>query len=129
MSKYPSALARILIASAFLGIVSLKMIHFQGDPDAYEQYIALLGGLGLPRVFAPLLILLQLLGGLALFAGWKTRTAAYVMLGYALFSAFILGRFQPDAMFLYFGLAGGLMVLAFNPVTACSLDNLKKKQA
>ncbi len=129
MCKYSSALARILLALAFLGIVTLKMIHFQGDPDAYEQYIALLAGLGLPRIFASLLILLQLLGGLALFAGWKTRTAAYVMLGYTLFSAVVLGRFQPDAMFLYLGLAGGLMLLACNPVTTCSLDNLKKKQA
>jgi len=38
----------------------------------------------------------------------------------------VLGRMQPEVMFLYMGIAGGLVMLALNPDTPFSLDNLKK---
>lgn len=126
MNNYLSLLARVLLASIFLGAVLIRLITITSSPDGYDQYLMLLGHLGLPGIFAPLLILLQLVGGLALLAGFKTRLFAYVMAGFALFLAVVLGRFQPDVMFLYLGLTGGLLILALNPKTAFSLDNLKK---
>lgn len=126
MGTYTSTLARILLASVFLGIVTLKIITIQSSPDGYEQYLALLGHIGLPGIFAPLLILLQLIGGLALLLGFKTKFFAYLLAIYTLFLAFILGRFQPDVFFLYLGLTGGLLILAANPASKLSVDNLKK---
>lgn len=126
MDKYISVLARILLASIFLGAVTIRLISIQSSPDGYAQYQALLAHLGLPGLFAPLLILIQLLGGLALLLGFKTRTFAYVMAGFSLFLALVLGQLDFSVMFLYLGLTGGLLMLALNPVTAYSLDSLKK---
>ena len=126
MEKYLGVLARILMASIFLGAVSMRLIAIQSAPDGYDQYLALLGHLGLPGIFAPLLILIQLVGGIALLVGFKTKIFAYVMAGFALFLAMVLGQLDFSVMFLYLGLTGGLLMLALNPQTACSLDSLKK---
>lgn len=126
MEKYLGVLARILLASIFLGAVSMRLIAIQSAPDGYDQYLALLGHLGLPGIFAPLLILIQLVGGIALLVGFKTKIFAYVMAGFALFLAMVLGQLDFSVMFLYLGLTGGLLMLALNPQTACSLDSLKK---
>ena len=126
MEKYLGVLARILLASIFLGAVSMRLIAIQSAPDGYDQYLALLGHLGLPGIFAPLLILIQLVGGIALLVGFKTKTFAYVMAGFALFLAMVLGQLDFSVMFLYLGLTGGLLMLALNPQTTCSLDSLKK---
>ena len=126
MDKYLGVLARILLASIFLGAVSMRLIAIQSAPDGYDQYLALLGHLGLPGIFAPLLILIQLVGGIALLVGFKTKTFAYIMAGFSLFLALVLGQLDFSVMFLYLGLTGGLLMLALNPQTACSLDSLKK---
>ena len=58
--------------------------------------------------------------------GYGTRFVAFFLAAFALFLAFVLGRMQPEVMFLYMGIAGGLVMLALNPQTSFSLDNLKK---
>ena len=126
MDKYIGVLARVLLASLFLGAVSLRLLAIQSAPDGYDQYLALLGHLGLPGIFAPLLILIQLVGGLALLVGFKTRFFAFLMAGFSVFLALVLGQLDFSVMFLYFGLTGGLLMLALNPNTAFSLDSLKK---
>ena len=126
MQKYKTAIARIMLALVFLGIVILKLVAITNQPDGYLNYQMTLGQFGLPTIFAPLLILVQLLGGLALLVGYKTKIAALVMMTLALFLALVLGRVIPDVFFLYLGIAGGMLMLHLIPVTACSLDNLKK---
>ena len=126
MDKYLGALARVLLSSIFLGAVSLRLIAINSAPDGYDQYLALLAHLGLPGIFAPLLILIQLVGGLALLVGFKTKPVAYVMAGFSLFLAVVLGQLDFSVMFLYLGLTGGLLTLALNPATAFSVDSLKK---
>jgi putative oxidoreductase len=126
MNMYLGVLARILLASIFIGAVSMRLMAIQSAPDGYDQYLALLGHLGLPGIFAPLLILIQLVGGLALLTGFKTKFFAYLMAGFSLFLALVLGQLDFSVMFLYLGLTGGLLMLALNPVTAFSIDGLKK---
>jgi putative oxidoreductase len=81
-----------------------------------------LGSLGLPGIFAPLIILIQLVGGLSLFFGFKTKFFAIFMAIYAVIISFLLKL----PVLQYLAIAGGLVLLYLNPVTACSLDNLKK---
>ena len=126
MSKYLSAVGRIFLASTFLGVVILKLIAIQSSPEGYAQYKQMLGQVGLGENFAPLLILLELIGGAALFLGFKTKFSAYLLAGLALFMAIVVGRFSPETFFIYLGLAGGFITLALNPDTTCSLDRLKK---
>ena len=122
MQRYLSALARILLAQVFLLQVTMLMVGFFSNPDGYAQYQAGLGSLGLPGIFAPLIILIQLVGGLALFFGYKTKF-------FALFIALFMKLQEPSGLILtlqYLAIAGGLIMVALNHKMACSLDNLKK---
>ena len=123
MQKYQTAAARILLALVFLGLVLLRLSAIMSSPDGYMQYQLTLGQFGLPTVFAPLLILIQLIAGLALLVGYKTQLFARILAALALFLAFVLGMKLPELFFLYAGIAGGLLLLSAYPQTACSLDN------
>jgi putative oxidoreductase len=122
MQRYLTALARILLAQVFLLQITMLLVGLFSNPDGYQQYQAGLASLGLPGVFAPLIILVQLVGGLALFVGFKTKFFALFMAIYAVIISFLLHL----PVLQYLSIAGGLMMLYLNPVTACSLDNLKK---
>lgn len=117
-----TALARILLAQVFL-VQVIVLIKGFNVPGGYQQYEANLGGLGLPGIVAPFIILVQLVGGLALFLGYKTKFFALVLAIYAIIVSFLL----PVSVLNYIAIAGGLLLLYVHPVTSFSLDNLKKK--
>ncbi|PKO52286.1 MAG: hypothetical protein CVU26_06930, partial [Betaproteobacteria bacterium HGW-Betaproteobacteria-2] len=85
MNKYLAVLGRVLLAQIFLVQVIMLINSFMSNPTGYEQYQMGLANYGLPGIFAPLIILIQMVGGLALLLGYKTRIAAIVMAVYALF--------------------------------------------
>jgi putative oxidoreductase len=127
MNKNLGTLSRVLLALIFLGLVFGKLMMITNTPNGYLIYQQSLGQqFGLPGIFAPLLILIQLAGGFALLFGYKTRFFAFFMAGFSVFLAIILGKVILDVMFLYLGIAGGLIALGNNPGTAFALDNLKK---
>ena len=126
MQKYQTAAARILLALVFLGLVFLRLSAIMNSPDGYVQYQVTLGQFGLPAIFAPILILVQLIAGFGLLLGFKTQLFARILTVLALFLAFVLGRVIPEVFFLYIGIAGGMFLLSLYPQTACSLDNIKK---
>ncbi|HNV89103.1 MAG TPA: DoxX family membrane protein [Methylotenera sp.] len=123
MQRYLSTLARILLAQIFLLQVVMLIYGFFTNPSGYQEYQMGLGSLGLPGIFAPLIILVQLAGGLALFFGFKTKFFAIFMAVYAIIISFLLKL----PVLQYLAISGGLLMLYLNPFTACSLDNLKKK--
>ncbi len=126
MQHYQSAIARILLASVFLGAVFLRLTAIMSHPNGYIEYQVTLGSLGLPSIFAPLLILVQLVTGFGLLVGFKTKLFAYILAGLAFFMGIVIGKVDFQSMFIYFGIAGGMLLLAANPVTSLSIDNLKK---
>lgn len=128
MNKYIPVAARLLLAQIFVIATVIQLLLFMNNPDAYEGFRAYLGAHGLPGIFAPLIILVQLVGGLALLLGYKTRTFSLVMAGYSLFVAFALRFNEPVIFMQYLAIAGGLLALATIAPTACSLDNLLKKK-
>ena len=73
-------------------------------------------------IFAPLIILVNLVGGAALLLGYKTKAFALMMAIYVVILIFLLKL----PVLQYLAIAGGLLLLHANPSTACSLDNLKK---
>lgn len=125
MYQYQTAAARILLGLVFFGVVVLKLIAITSTPDGYLQYQQLLGQFGLPAIFAPLLILLQFVFGLALIVGYQTKIAASVLGVLAVFLAIVLGQASLDAFFAYLGIAGGMWLLALYPNTALSVDGRK----
>jgi putative oxidoreductase len=126
MQKYQTAVARILLALVFLGLVLLRLSAIMSTPDGYVQYQVTLGHFGLPAIFAPILILMQLIGGLALLVGYKTKLFARLFVVLAIFLGIVLSKASFEVLFLYVGIAGGMLLLSSYPQTACSLDNLKK---
>lgn len=126
MSRFQTAAARILLGLVFFGVVILKLMTILNTPDGYLQYQMTLGQFGLPAIFAPLLILIQFVFGLTLLLGFKTQLSARVLAGLAVFMALVLGQASLDALFAYFGIAGGMLLLSVYPQTACSLDNRRQ---
>jgi putative oxidoreductase len=122
MQRYLPTLARILLAQVFLLQIVMLIVGFFSNPDGYYQYQVGLGSLGLPGIFAPLIILIQLVGGLALLLGFKTKFFALFMAIYAVIISFLLHL----PVLQYLAIAGGLLMLYQNPITAFSIDNLKK---
>lgn len=122
MKKYFEVFARVLLAQIFLLQITMLIMGFFSNPEGYQQYQAGLGSLGLPAIFAPLIVLVQLVGGLGLFLGYKTKFFALFMAIYAVIISFLLHL----PVLQYLAIAGGLVMLYLNPVTAYSLDNLKK---
>lgn len=129
MQKYIPVAARLLLAQIFLVAIIIQLSIFMKTPGGYEQFQAFLGQQGLPGIVAPLMILIQLVAGAALFLGFKTRAAAYVLAVYSVFIAFALRFNEPIIFMQYLAIAGGLLAMAACAPTACSLDNLKKKSA
>ena len=125
MQRYLTALARILLAQIFLLQIIMLIYGFFNNPNGYLEYQMGLGSLGLPGVFAPLIILLNFVGGLALFLGYKTKFFALFMAIYAVIISFLLHL----PVLQYLAIAGGLLMLYLHSETAFSLDNLKKNKA
>ena len=133
MNKYLGLIARILLAQVYL-IVGLYAHVYQSmsNPMFYSGFQQYLGSVGLPGIFAPLMILVEITGAVLLFIGFKTRFAAFLLAGYSVFIALVfhndLGNPQELlACLQYLAVAGGMLAMANNPVTAWSLDNLGKK--
>ncbi len=122
MQNIQTTIARILLASVFLGLVLLKVSAITSTPDGYLQYQMTLGQFGLPGIFAPLLILIQLVGGLALLVGFKTALFARILAALALFFAIVLSQASYDLLFVYLGIAGGMLLLSVYPTTPLSVD-------
>ena len=122
MQRYLPTLARILLAQVFLLQIVMLIVGFFNNPNGYQEYQMGLGSLGLASIFAPLIILIQFVGGLALFVGFKTKFFALFMAVYAVIISFLLHL----PVLQYLAIAGGLLMLYLNSVTAFSVDNLKK---
>jgi putative oxidoreductase len=127
MQNYQTAIARVLLSLVFLGTVILRLMVITSQPNGYMDYQVSLGQVGLPGIFAPLLILVQLVAGVGLLVGFKTRFFAYVLAILAIFLAIVLGRFDFQSMFIYLGIAGGMLMLATYPQTGLSMDSRARK--
>jgi putative oxidoreductase len=117
-----TALARVLLAQIFLLQIIMLIYGFFNSPNGYQEYQMGLRSLGLPGVFAPLIILINFVGGLALFFGYKTKFFALFMAIYAVIISYLLHL----PVLQYLAIAGGLLMLYLHPNTAFSLDSRKK---
>ena len=92
---------------------------------------------GLPGIFAPISVIVQLLGGLALLVGFKTRLSALILTIYTFINALsylYTASILPSPVYLiplqqalqYIAITGGLIFLMQNPVTTFAIDNVTK---
>ena len=123
MNKYSSVVARILLAHIFVLAGISKITGYAGTQGYMEM-------MGVPGMLLPLVIILELGGGLALIAGWQTKWTAYALAGFSVISAVIFHSNLGDQMQMIlfmknFAMAGGLLLLAEHGAGAYSLDNRK----
>ncbi|MCX7627161.1 MAG: DoxX family protein [Methylophilaceae bacterium] len=126
MEKLLAVVARVLLAQLFLVATIIQLGMITGHPEGYTAYRLHLGQYGLPGIFAPLTLVVQLLGSIALLVGYKTRLAASVLAGYALFVAFVMKLHEPIAFLQYLAIAGGMLLAALHGPGPCSLDSRKQ---
>jgi putative oxidoreductase len=86
-----------------------------------------MSSLGVPGALLPVVIATEVLGALAIIAGWKTRVAAFLLAGFSLLSALVFHTHFADQiqmiMFLKnVSIAGGLLLLVANGAGPLSLD-------
>jgi len=139
MNKFLPVIARVFIAQIFLVSILISLNGILNTPDGYIAYQNGLMSHGLPGIFAPISVIVQLLGGLALFVGFKTRFASLILTIYTLINALsYLYTFTilPSPVNLiplqqalqYLAITGGLIVLMQNPVTTFALDNASQSK-
>lgn len=129
MKIYIEVLARILLAQIFLIAVIITISQITSIPQGYEAYTSYLAAHGLPGIFAPLTILIQLVFGFGLLLGYKTKVCAYVLAVYAVFIALFMKLQEVGGLVLtlqYLAISGGLIMVAIHNQMALALDNYKK---
>ncbi len=124
MDKIIQLVARILLAHIFL-LAGLNKIGGYADTQVYMD------AMGVPGMLLPLVIILEIGGGLALILGWQTRWAAYALAGFTGLAAVIfhMDFGQQIQMILFmknWALVGGLLLLGIYGAGAYSLDNRGK---
>ncbi|MEE1676093.1 DoxX family protein [Agarivorans aestuarii] len=112
--------ARVFLALIFILSGYGKIAGYAGTQGYMEA-------MGVPGALLPLVIALELLGGLAILVGWKTRPVAFLLAGFSLLSG-LLFHFNPgDQMQMIMlmkniAIAGGFLLLVAHGGGAYSLD-------
>ena len=135
MTKHMGLIARILLAQIFFISILFIINNIISTPGGYGMYQDMLGARGLPGIMAPLSILVQFLGGLALILGFKTRIAAYILAAYSFIWAvvYFMNAMQGQPVLImslmYIAITGGLLLVGAHPEnTGCGLDQKMGKK-
>ena len=118
---YAAPVGRVLLSLMFITSGLQKITGYAGTQGYMEM-------MGVPGALLPLVILVEVVGGIALLAGWQARTAAFLLAGFSLVSgvlfhlvpSFGVEGMEAQGQMISFmktvTIAGGmLMVVAFGP--------------
>jgi putative oxidoreductase len=118
---------RVLMSSIFIMAGINKISAYAGTQGYMESA-------GVPGALLPLVILLEIGGGLAVLFGWQTRIAAFLLAGFSVLSALVFhANFGDQTQSILFmknmAMAGGLLFLVADGVHVWSIDALRKAGA
>jgi putative oxidoreductase len=124
VKSYVDVVGRVLIAAVFVLSGWGKIAAYAGT-QAYMQHASVPGGL------LPLVILLELGGGIAIVIGLYTRPVALLLAGFSLLTGLLFHAGSADQvqqiMFLKnLGLTGGFLFLVANGAGRLSVDARKE---
>jgi putative oxidoreductase len=112
---------RLLISLIFIISGFNKIANFAGTQGFMDS-------VGVPGQLLPLVIALELLGGLAVVLGWHTRLAAFLLAGFSLLSGIVFhSNFGDQTQMIMFmknvALAGGFLMIVALGAGPYALDN------
>jgi putative oxidoreductase len=86
-----------------------------------------MAAMGVPGALLPLVVATEVLGSLAIIAGWKTRIAALLLAGFTLLAAILFhNNFADQTQSIMFlkniSITGGLLLLAVHGAGPLSVD-------
>jgi putative oxidoreductase len=120
VNKYAELVGRILISVMFI-------LSGIGKISSSDVALGYMHSMGVPAVLLPVVIATEVLGGLAILIGFKTRIAAFLLAGFCILSALIFHfNFADPAQSINFmknmAIAGGFLFLVANGPGPLSMD-------
>jgi putative oxidoreductase len=117
-------LGRLMLATIFI-------VSGYGKIAGYDATAGYMAALGVPALLLPVVIALELGGGIALALGWKTRIVAFLLGGFTMLAALIfhsdLGDHQQIMFLKNVAIAGAFLMLVANGPGALTLDRYLAK--
>ena len=115
---------RILISLIFVSSGLNKLTSYAGTQAFMESA-------GVPGSLLPLVIAVELLGGLAVILGWHTRLASFLLAGFSVVSGVLFhANFSDPMQTIMFmknlALAGGFLMIVSHGAGPYSIDNRKR---
>ena len=128
---YAAPLGRVLLSLIFIIAGLQKIPGYAGT----QQYM---DAMGVPGALLPLVILVELVGGIALLVGWQARIAAFLLAGFSLVSGFLFhllpglgmegmaGQAEITSFMKNVSIAGGMLMIVALGAGPMSVDNRGK---
>ncbi|SFF02231.1 DoxX family protein [Nitrosomonas sp. Nm166] len=121
MEKISQLIARLFLGQIFLLSGLFKISGYEGTQGYMEA-------MGVPSMLLPVVILLEVGGGLTIIAGWQTRLIAITLAAFTIAAGVIFhNNFSDQIQMIMFmkniAIAGGLVLLAVHGAGGYSLDN------
>ena len=126
IQKLIPPIGRLLLSLMFILSGYNKIGGYAGTQGYMEA-------MGVPGALLPLVIILELIGGLALLVGWNTRIIAFLLAGFTLLANLVFHNNLAEQMqYLLFmknlSIAGGLLMLTALGGGSCSVDEWLQKK-
>lgn len=126
LGYYLSPLARLFIAIIFL-MSGLNKIGNYANTAYWMEAV------GVPSLFLPIVIALEIVGGLAIILGWKARIFSFLLAGFCMLSAIVFhSNFADQNEMINFmkniAIAGGFLTITINGAGSFSLDGRLSQQ-
>jgi len=121
LQNLAAPLGRILLALIFVLAGINKITGYAGTQGYMES-------MGVPGILLPLVIVLELVGGLALMLGWQARLTALLLAGFTLLATLVFhSNLGDQTQFLFFlknlSITGGLLMVFSLGAGPYSVDN------
>ena len=121
MDKFLTPVARLFLGHIFLLAGINKISQYAGTQGYMES-------MGVPGALLPLVIALEIIGGLAIILGWQVKWSAIALAGFTIVSALIFHSNLADQMQMImfmknWAIAGGLLMLTVHGAGYFSIDN------
>lgn len=121
IERFAAPIGRVLIALIFV----MSGLNKMGN---YANTAGWMDAMGVPSGLLPMVIGLEVFGGLTVIVGWQTRAVSFLLAGFCLLSAVIFhNNFADQNEMIHFmknfAMAGGFLFLTAHGAGSFSLDN------